>query len=417
VLIPKVEQRIEQYLGFLEKNAYRKIADLEFEIFEADKTYRLPPQNAEWKKITTPAPWGKEWTCFWFRTVYKAPLGDTPIFLNVTPNADSLAFVDGEPAGAFNVYHKKIRVDADGKEHTLHIESYAGHFYGGCGPFEGMSIVLNAGKMLTAYPNIFEGGCLMERSRQVHSLFYDIRALYETAKKADANSLRKAKILQGLSEALTGAGTGGISFNADGVTLEKQAEAAAKKIAPLLAMKNGPTTPAVHLIGHAHIDHAWVWPIAETERKTGRTFANMLRFMDEYPEFIFIQSQPCQLEIVKNEYPAVFEKVKQAYKKGQWEPNGGMWIESDCNIPSGESFIRQFLVGKKATKEMLGYEADTLWLPDVFGCSAALPQIMAGCRIKYFVTTKISWNDTTRYPYDSFIWRGIDGTGIKTHFF
>jgi alpha-mannosidase len=421
MLIPKVEQRISQYLDFLEKNAYRKIADLEFEIFEADKTYRLPPQNVEWKKITTPAPWGKEWTCFWFRTVFKAPLsgaqmGNTPLFLSVTPNADSLAFIDGSPAGAFNMYHKKIRIDADGKEHTLHIEAYAGHFHSGCGPFEGASVVLNIGKTLPGYPNTFEGGCLLERRRAIHSLFYDIRALFETAKATDPNSLRKAKILKGLSEALAGAGTGGISFNAEGDELEKQASVAAQKIAPLLALKNGPTTPAVHIIGHAHIDHAWLWPIAETERKAARTFSNMLRFMNEYPEFIFIQSQPCQLEIVKNEYPEIFEKIKEACKKGQWEPNGGMWVESDCNIPSGESLVRQFLVGKKVNKELLGYEADTLWLPDVFGYAAALPQIMAGCRIKYFVTSKINWNDTTRFPYETFIWRGIDGTGVKTHF-
>jgi len=411
MLIPKVEQRIAQYLDYLERNAYRKISDLEFEIFEAGETLRSPPQNADWQKIQTPAPWGKEWTCFWFRTVYRAPSGGVPLFLSVTPNADSLAFIDGRPAGAFNIYHNKIRVDADGGEHTLHIEAYSGHFYSGCGPFEGGSIVVNIGKTLPAFPNTFGGGCLMERAEAVHSLFYDIRALYETAKIADPNSLRKAKILQGLSEVLTG-----ISLKAVGEELEAQAAGAAKSLAPLLALKNSPTTPSVHLVGHAHIDHAWLWPIAETERKVARTYANMTRFAKEYPEFIFLQSQPCQLEIVKKEYPGVFAAVKEAYKNGNWEPNGGMWVEADCNIPSGESLVRQFLVGKKVNKELLGYEADTLWLPDVFGYAAALPQIMAGCRIKYFVTSKINWNDTTRFPYETFIWRGIDGTGVKTHF-
>ena len=411
MLIPKVEQRIDQYLNYLERNAYRKITDLEFEVFETGETFRSPPEDVKWKRINTPAPWGKEWTCFWFRAVYRAPLSDIPVFLSVTPNADSLAFIDGRPAGAFNLYHNKIRVDADGKEHTLHVEAYSGHPYGGCGPFEGASIVVNLGKTLPAFPNIFEGGCLLERRTAVHSLFYDIRALRETAKIADPNSLRKAKILKGLSEALTG-----ISLKAQDKELEKEAGRAAHMLAPLLALKNSPTTPSVHLIGHAHIDHAWLWPIAETKRKAARTFANMTRFAREYPEFIFIQSQPCQLEIIKNEYPDVFAAVKEAYKKGNWEPNGGMWVEADCNIPSGESLIRQFLVGKKVNRELLGYEADTLWLPDVFGYAAALPQIMAGCRIKYFVTSKINWNDTTRFPYETFIWRGIDGTGIKAHF-
>ena len=411
MLIPKVEQRIEQHLNFLEKNAYYKISDLEFEIFETGETFRSPPKDADWKKITCPAPWGAEWKCAWFRAAFKAPDGGGPVFLSVTPNADSLAFIDGKPAGAFNVYHKKIRIDADGKEHTLHIESYAGHLYGGCGPFEGVSIVINIGKTLYDFPNSFEGGGILGRRPMIHSLFYDIRALYETAKILDANSLRRAKILKGLYEALLL-----ISFTAQDDELEKQAAEASRMLAPLLSVKNSPSTPDMHIVGHAHIDHAWLWPIAETERKIARTFANMCRFVKEYPEFIFIQSQPCQLEILKNEYPDVFQAVREAYKNGNWEPNGGMWVEADCNIPSGESLVRQFLVGKKANMEMLGYEADTLWLPDVFGYAAALPQIMAGCRIKYFFTSKISWNDTTRFTYDTFIWRGIDGTGIKTHF-
>jgi alpha-mannosidase len=412
MLIPKVEQRIGQYLNFLEKYAYKNIVDLEFEVFEAGGVFRSPPENADWKKITIPAPWGKDWTCFWFRSVYHAPMSDTPLFLSITPNADSLAFIDGKPAGAFNRFHNKLRIDADGKEHTVHIESYSGHPCGGCGPHDGMSIFLNTGgENLLAFPNTFVGGCLLERCQAIHSLYYDIRALYETAKIADPNSLRKAKIQKGLSEALSI-----VSLNPNNHELDEQAEIASQLLAPLLALKNSTTTPAVHLIGHAHIDHAWLWPIAETERKAARTFANMLRFTKEYPELKFIQSQPCQLEIIKNEYPDIFAGIKEAYENGNWEPNGGMWVEADCNVTSGESLIRQFLVGKKVNKELLGYEADTLWLPDVFGYAAALPQILVGCRIKYFVTSKINWNDTTRFPYETFIWRGIDGTGIKTHF-
>ena len=174
--------------------------------------------------------------------------------------------------------------------------------------------------------------------------------------------------------------------------------------------------PEIFLVGHAHIDHAWLWPIEETERKAARTFANMTRLAEEFPEFLFIQSQPAQLDAVARLYPKVFEAVKSAYARGQWEPNGGMWIEADCNLTSGESLIRQFLVGKQATRRMLGYEGDVLWLPDVFGYAAALPQILAGCEIDYFVTSKINWNDTTRFPYDTFLWRGIDGTGVKTHY-
>jgi alpha-mannosidase len=329
----------------------------------------------------------------------------------VVPNADSLVFIDGKPVGAFNPVHKKIKVAADGKNHTLHIESYAGHYFPGCHPFQSKQVILTLGRNINDYPNTFEGGSLVERVEPVYGLYYDAACLMELAKELDANSLRKARILKGLYDALMD-----IHFSSTGAALEKEAEEARKRIAPLLKAKNSATTPEIHLIGHAHIDHAWLWHIGETERKAARTFINMCHLSQEYPEFVFIQTQPAQLEIIKNQYPDIFNAVKDAFKKGNWEPNGGMWVEADCNVTGGESLIRQFLVGKQATKEMLNYESDTLWLPDVFGYAAALPQILKGCRIKYFVTSKINWNDTTRFPYDTFVWRGIDGSTVKTHY-
>jgi alpha-mannosidase len=425
MLIPKAEGRINQYLEFLEKNSYRRIAALDFEIFETEKTYRSPPEDARWRKIDTPAPWGKAWNCAWFRATYRAPENQgRPLFLSVLPNSDSLAFIDGKASGAFNMYHKKLRIDADGAEHTLHVEAYAGHPYNGSGPLQGEKIITTLGKQLDSFPNTFDGGFLLERIPALYSLYYDVLALAGAAKELDKDSLRKARIIRGLFEALgelslSGAGTAVEDLSSpEGFIgeLEEQAARAAERLAPLLQAKNGDTVPTVYLIGHAHLDHAWLWHIGETERKAARTFINMTRFAAEYPEFVFVQSQPCQLEIVKNEYPLVFEAVKEAYRNGRWEPNGGMWVEADCNIPSGESLVRQFLYGKAFNREVFDYEADTLWLPDVFGYAAALPQILKGCRIKYFVTSKINWNDTTRFPYDTFIWRGIDGTGIRTHF-
>ncbi|MDR1399271.1 MAG: glycosyl hydrolase-related protein [Treponema sp.] len=418
MLIPKVTHRIAQYVRFLEKNSYHKLRDLEFEVFETAETFRAPPEEATWQKIAAlPYQWGKAWTCSWFKTTFVAPSALTssaqkgPLFLSIVPNADSLVFIDKKPYGAFNLFHKKLRIPIDGKEHTVHVEAYAGHLYPGCMPFEGQAVFLTIGKTIPKYPNTFEGGALLQRNEAVYSLYYDTRVLFELAATLNDNSLRKARILKELYDALMK-----IPFSASGEELEKAAVKTAQHIAPLLALKNAPTTPQVHLVGGAHIDHAWLWTIAESERKAARTYSTMLRFIEEYPEFVFIQSQPCQLEIVKKEYPQVFDQIKAAYQKGNWEPNGGMWVEADCNITGGESLIRQFLVGKQVTKELLGYEADTLWLPDVFGYAAALPQILAGCGIRYFVTSKINWNDTTRFPYETFIWRGIDGTGVKTHY-
>ena len=412
MLIPKVEQRIYQYLRFLKQNRYRVISPLEFETFETDKTYRSPPAQAAWKKIPSPYQYGKPWHCSWFRSVFKTPSRNSyPLYLRAVPNADSLVFIDGKPAGAFNPVHKKIRVQADGKSHTLHIESYAGHYYPGMMPFQGQQVILTLGRHIDDYPNTFAGGQLVERVEPVYGLYYDAACLFDLARELDENSLRKAKILQGLYDALMG-----IHFSSESKDLDSEAAAARIRLAPLLKAKNGSTAPEVHLIGHAHIDHAWLWHIGETERKAARTFINMARLAEEYPEFVFVQSQPAQLEIVKDQYPDIFNAVKTAFKKGNWEPNGGMWVEADCNLTGGEALIRQFLVGKQAAREMLNYESDTLWLPDVFGYAAALPQILKGCRIKYFVTSKINWNDTTRFPYDTFIWRGIDGSTVKTHY-
>ena len=413
MLIPKITSRISQYVRFLEQNSYHKLCNLEFEVFETAETFRSPPDKAAWQKISAlPHTWGRAWTCSWFKTTFVAPSAlKGSLFLSILPNADSLVFIDKKPYGAFNLFHKKLRIPVDGKEHTVHVEAYAGHPYPGCMPFEGRSVFLTIGKTIPDYPNAFEGGALLERNEAVYSLYYDARILFELAATLDNNSLRKARILKELYDALME-----IPFSASCGQLEELAARAAQRIAPLLAQKNAPTTPQIHLVGGAHIDHAWLWTIAESERKAARTYSTMVRFMEEYPEFVFIQSQPCQLEIVKNEYPDVFDQIKAAYQKGNWEPNGGMWVEADCNITGGESLIRQFLVGKQVTKELLGYDADMLWLPDVFGYAAALPQILTCCGIRYFVTSKINWNDTTRFPYETFIWRGIDGSGVKTHY-
>jgi alpha-mannosidase len=406
-----VESRIVQYLAFLKTRRYREISPLEFETLETEESLRRPPDGAAWKKISPPYHYGVAWSCSWFRASFTVPAGTAyPLFLRVRPNADTLAFIDGKPAGAFNPFHKKIKAPGGG-EHSLHLEAYAGHPYPGCHPLREKSIILTLSREIADYPNVFEGGELVERVEPVYSLYYDAACLFDLAKTLDGHSLRKARSLKGLYDALTG-----VHYASAGKGLEQEAADAALKIAPLLAARNGDTVPEIHLIGHAHIDHAWLWHIGETGRKAARTYINMARLAEEYPEFVFIQTQAAQLEGVKNNYPAIFDAVKEAYRRGNWEPNGGMWVEADCNITGGESLIRQFLVGKAAIREMLGYEGDTLWLPDVFGYAAALPQILAGCGISYFVTSKISWNDTTRFPYDTFIWRGIDGSAVKTHY-
>ena len=168
-------------------------------------------------------------------------------------------------------------------------------------------------------------------------------------------------------------------------------------------------------VGHSHLDLAWLWPLRETRRKAGRTFATALANLKLYPKYIYGASQAQQFAWVKEDYPALFTKIKDAVKEGRFEVQGGMWVEADSNASGGESLVRQFLYGKKFWKEEFGKEVDTLWLPDAFGFSGALPQIMLGCGCRNFLTIKLSWNMVNEFPYHSFCWRGIDGSEVLAH--
>ncbi len=172
----------------------------------------------------------------------------------------------------------------------------------------------------------------------------------------------------------------------------------------------------VKCVGHTHIDVAWLWRLKHTREKCARSFSTVLRLMEQYPEYTFLQTQPQLYEYIKEDYPEMFEKIKAKVKEGNWEADGGMWVEADCNLTSGESLTRQILVGSKFFREELGQEIKYLWLPDVFGYSWALPQILKKSGIPMFMTTKISWNQYNRMPHDTFKWRGMDGSEVLTHF-
>lgn len=168
--------------------------------------------------------------------------------------------------------------------------------------------------------------------------------------------------------------------------------------------------------GSTHIDVAWRWTYAQTRDKTARSFATALRMMEEYPEYRFMCSQPQLYAFLQEDHPDLYAQVKERIREGRWEVEGGMWIEADTNLPSGEALVRQFLYGTRFFEQEFGKTCRVLWLPDVFGYSAALPQIMKKCGINYFMTTKISWNEYDKIPYDTFTWRGIDGSEVLSHF-
>lgn len=180
--------------------------------------------------------------------------------------------------------------------------------------------------------------------------------------------------------------------------------------------KNNDKRYKVTAIGHTHIDVAWLWDLAQTREKAARSFSTAINLLKQYPEYKFMSSQPQLYKFIKEDHPGLYAEIKKMVDEGRWEPEGAMWLEADCNLTSGESIIRQILFGKRFFKREFNIDSKILWLPDAFGYSAALPQIMKKSGIKYFMTTKLSWNEYNQLPNDTFMWRGIDGSEIFTHF-
>ena len=177
--------------------------------------------------------------------------------------------------------------------------------------------------------------------------------------------------------------------------------------------------PAGHrsiAIGHAHIDTAWLWPIRETRRKCVRTFASATALMDDYPEYRFAASSAQHYAWIEESHPALFDRITERVRCGQWVPVGGMWVEADMNLPSGESLVRQMVFGQRYFEEKFGQRCEEVWIPDVFGYPAGLPQVFAAAGMRRFVTQKLSWNKQNRFPHNTFWWEGLDGTRVLTHF-
>ena len=241
--------------------------------------------------------------------------------------------------------------------------------------------------------------------QEIFDLLMDTEVLFDLYTSLPEASVRRAQILHGINQAIDVYGEGRGDANAARAILKPYLEAPANASAISTAT-----------VGHAHIDTAWLWPIRETVRKSARTFANQLRLMEKYPDYVFGASQPQHYQMIKDHFPDLYEEIKAAHKRGQWELQGGMWVEADCNLISGESMVRQFLHGKNFFMDEFGEDVRNLWIPDVFGYSAAMPQIMQLSGVDTFLTQKISWSQFTDFPYHTFNWRGIDGSEVLTHF-
>jgi len=382
-------------------------------VYTRDKA-PIPVTEINKRKYNSIAPgtyWGGEWDSAWFKLSGSVPSGwkgsEVMAFLDFGGEA-AVFSKDGTPlagltsltgntgmAWAANMQRhiKKalypVVKNASGREKVgLLVEAAANYLFG------------------RQQKTIFRRASLVKFNRAKWELYHDYFFLADLARSLPEHSTRRSRLLFALNEIIN------MYFTGSEAEVKKCRELAKKEI------QNGANTsaPLVSAIGHSHIDTAWMWPLRETRRKVGRTFSTVIKLMEEYPDYKFGASQAQLYQFCKENYPELYEKIKKAVKAKRWELQGGMWVEADCNLISGESLVRQFLHGKRFFKKEFGVEVDNLWLPDVFGYAAALPQILKKSGVNYFLTQKLSWSQFNKFPHHSFYWEGIDGTDIFTHF-
>ena len=354
-----------------------------------------------WEKFGRHSVWGKHQEHTWFAaeiTVPEAARGQVFVARFTSQWQDRpgstdpqcLAYLDGHIAQALDGNHTELVIERDavpGNRHVLLVNAFT--FFDR--PLVGFEVDF------------------FIRNERAEKLYYDLQTPLDVAVLLQQNDPRRHAILNIVQRALRALD------RRDGHTAEFEASlpAAEKIAAEIYALADTEVQPQITAVGSTHLDVGWLWRIMHTRDKTGRSFATVLNLMAEYPQFIFMYNQSVLFDFLKQDYPEIWEQLLERVKAGQFEIEGAMWVEPDVNIISGESLVRQIMRGRRFHLEHFGVDPKTVWLPDTFGYSANLPQIMDKSGLKYFVTSKLSWNDTDRHPYDTFFWRGIDGTTTK----
>ncbi len=348
-------------------------------------------------------------------TRYGIP-GSSSWYSQPPEDGECLVWINGKVAGSFGTARREITLTRNGipgNSFSVLVEAYAGH-----GP-----LVLGGGPIRYGYESVPEPANTQVEvgassfgiwREQVYQFALDITTLFDLRNRLDQNSLRVSEIDQGLKEV-----TLMIDLEMPEVEMLETINHARERLRPLLTCVNGSTAPTFFAFGHAHIDVAWLWPWAESDRKIARTVINQLNLIEEYPDYRFLQSQPQLYLMLKIHYPELYQRFKQAVLAGKVLADGAMWVEADTNITSGESLIRQIMYGRQFFKQEFSVESEVLWLPDAFGYSGSLPQILLGCGCTSFATQKIAWtyHGGDPFPYNTFLWEGIDGSSIPAHIF
>ncbi|MFF9163707.1 alpha-mannosidase [Streptomyces longwoodensis] len=376
---------------------------------------------APYEPFAPDTPWGPPWGTTWFRVRGTVPAEwagrrvETVVdlgFVGGWPGNQAEALVhltDGTPLKAVNPLNQYVPVahPAAGGETVEYLVEAASN------PdilADGFAAPTPLGDVLTAGDRplyTFRRADLAILDEDVWHLDLDVQVLRELMLELGEHDPRRHEITHALDRAM------------DLLDLDDVAGSAAavrESLRPVLAKPAHASAHVVSGVGHAHIDSAWLWPVRETRRKTARTFSNVTSLAEEYPEFVFACSQAQQYAWVRDHYPRVWARIRTAVEKGQWAPVGGMWVEADGNLPGGEAIARQLVHGKRFFIEHFGIETKGVWLPDSFGYTAAYPQLAVLAGNEWFLTQKISWNQTNRFPHHTFWWEGIDGTRIFTHF-
>lgn len=372
--------------------------------------------KGRYQPFTVGQPWGPAWDTSWFRIRGRVPeewAGQTVVLVislgggrSTGFTAEGMVWRDGEPVQGISPNHDELvvadparggevvdllieaaanaRVDSRTLPHPMHMPDYGGQ----------PTLVLEACHLAVAH-------------REVEALWEDWTLLTELIDHLPADEARSAQILRALDRAGRALDHADVAGSASAVRAELQG---------VLAKRTSASAHRYGAVGNAHIDTAWLWPLRETRRKVARTFSTAVTLMETYPEYRFAASQAQQFAWMRDDYPGLFERIKKKVADGQFEAIGSMWVEADCNLPSGESLIRQVVHGKRFFSEELGVDTQALWLPDVFGYPANLPQILRLAGVRWFLTQKLSWNQWTHFPHHTFWWAGIDGTRILSHF-
>lgn len=363
-------------------------------------------------------PWGPAWGTTWFKLTGAVPAdwaGRTVEavldlgFDRMMPGFQCEGLVhraDGTEVKALNPYNDWVRV-ADSAAGGERIEWYV---EGASNPILVDQSATYEGDRRTSGDQPLYRLARMDLAvfeAEVWELVQDLEVLYDLMVQLDAGDARRYEILRAIDSALD---------EVDLSDVPGTAAAARAELAGALAAPANASAHRISAVGHAHIDSAWLWPLRETVRKVARTSSNMLGLMDDHPEFVFAMSQAQQLDWIKTYRPELFERIKKKIADGQFVPVGGMWVESDTNMVGGEAMTRQFLYGKKFFLDEFGIETKNVWLPDSFGYTAAMPQIVKLSGSKWFLTQKISWSQVNKFPHHTFWWEGIDGTRVFTHF-